>query len=212
MKKNDYYTMGTEAARAAAAGITDEQLTGDLMKDKGYISALAESTALACAEQHGVKKTTATFFDSFRSVFTRTVTERQDVLRQAAKPVFWGTDDTRRTAFEGSDVRVWTLVSQMDGLKSTRREIVEALQSLVRDAQSTLARVTAQDESKAVNDKLYPIYDENLGRMGMRADMAVMKLRMLQEATRAMVTLTGMRLPSRDELVAAGLRDAEEGQ
>lgn len=205
MKQQDYNTAGVEAAKAAVAGLSDDQLNGALMQERGYVSAMADATALTAAEQGGVKKTTKTFFEAFTRTFTGTVQERQGKLREAAKPVFWGDDAAKKAAFEGSDVRLWTLVAQMDEIKSTRRDVVSQLQSLIRDAQRTLERVTYQDESKVVNEKLYPVYDENLAQMGMRADAGVLKLRVQQEATRTMVGLVGMRLPTREELLAAGL-------
>jgi hypothetical protein len=210
--RNDYYTMGSDAGKAAAQALTAEQLMSDLMLDSSYRTALADSTALTAAEQMGVKKTTATFFSAFKSAFLRDIEETQRKITHARKPIFWGDKVTQEQAFNEKDTRLWTVISAMDNIKSEQKEIVRHCESIIRDAQRTIQRATHALESQVVNDRLYPVYDENLGQMGIRVDVAVAKLRALQESTRAMISLIGMRLPERDDLVKAGLVKEEEAE
>lgn len=205
MANRNYYDEGSAQGKGAASGLSDEQVMSDLMLDESYLTGLADSTALTAAERHNVKKTVATFFSAFKSAFLNLIRERQRVLREQAKPIFWGTQESKKAAFEGRDVRLWTLVSVLDDIRSEQKDVVSQCESIIRDAQRTMARAQFQLDATTVNDKLYPVYDENLGQMGMRADAAVLKLRMKQEAARTMIGMCGMRLPSREELVAAGL-------
>jgi hypothetical protein len=214
MAKFNYYEIASTQAKLAADGLTDTQIMSDLLLDKSYLSALADSSAGTAAErcEPPVKKTVATFFSAYRTSFMNAVTERQRVLTEQAKPVFWGTKDSQREAWDQKDTRLWTLSSIMDDVKSGHKEIAQQLESILRDAQRMLDRMHAVQASEVVNDKLYPIYDENLGQMGIRVDVAVAKQRQLQESMRTMVGLCGMRLPSREELVAKGLLKEEEAK
>jgi hypothetical protein len=209
-KQNDYYTMGSTAGKNAAAGLTAEQLMSDLMLDASYLTALADSTSLTAAEQMGVKKTTATFFSSFKSAFLNDVRETQRKMAHARKPVFWGDKQTQEQAFNEKNSGLWTVLSAMDDIKSKQKEIVQQCSSIIRDAQKMMDRAQHALDTQIVNDRLYPIYDENLGQMGIRVDTASASLRQLQESTRQMIGLIGMRLPERAELVKAGLIKEEE--
>lgn len=202
MKKNDYYAMGTRAAADAAAGLTDAQVLNELLQDRAYLTTMADNAARTAAGPLGVKKAD-TFFSAFRNTFVRAVESRQSDLREKAKPVFWGRldDETLRS----NDVTGWTLLHQLQEVRSVSSDLASDCRRIIRDAQATLARLEAQEKSKIINEKLYPVYDENIGRAGLSADVAIAKLRTLQDATRTMIKLAGMRLPTRDELEAAGL-------
>jgi len=214
MAKFNYYDIGSAQGKLAAEGLTDTQVMSDLLLESSYLTALADSTSLTAAErcEPPVKKMVATFFNAFNTSFLNAIRERQKNLTEQAKPIFWGTKEFKTAAFESRDTRLWTLVSVMDDIKSGQKEIIQQCESLIRDATRTMERVSAQLDTQVVNDKLYPVYDENLGTMGLRADLAVAKLRQLQECTRTMIGFVGMRLPSREELVVAGLiKEEKEG-
>lgn len=212
MANRNYYDEGSAQGKGAASGLSDEQVMSDLMLDNSYLTALADTSANTAAERHNVKRTVATFFSSFKTSFLNAIRERQRVLSEQAKPVFWGTKEFKTAAFESRDTRLWTLVQVVDDIKSGQKEIIQQCESIIRDAERTMARAKAQLETEVINDKLYPIYDENLGTMGLRVDVAVAKLRQQQESTRTMISFVGMRLPSREELVAAGLvKEEKEG-
>jgi hypothetical protein len=201
-KRNDFYHDGSILGKTAAEQLDINAIVRD---DKDMRSARAEAGAIRAAEGAGVKKTVTSFRDGFVGAFNRTCEERQRIAVEQAKPVFWGTKEAKREAWDDNDTKMWTLVSVMDEVRSGHKDIAQHLESVIRDAQRTLDRVRAIQVSEVVNDRLYPIYDENLGQMGIRVDVAVAKQRQLQESTRTMISLVGMRLPSREELVAKGL-------
>jgi hypothetical protein len=201
----DYHRLGSDRGLEAAQGLSDERLMLEIMLDKSYVTALADSTALTAAEMANVKKSTATFFTGFKNAFLRAIENRQRELTEKAKPVFWGTKASREEAWASKDTRLWTLASVMDDVKAAQKNVVEECDRIIRDATNLRNRAQATMDAPAVNDRLYPVYEENLGNMGCRADMAVTKLRQLQESTRTMIGLCGMRLPSREELVLAGI-------
>lgn len=205
MANRNYYDEGSAQGKGAASGLSNEQVMSDLMLDNSYLTALADTSANTAAERHNVKKSVATFFSSFKTSFLNAIRERQRVLTEAAKPVFWGTKAFKTAAFESKDTRLWTLVQVVDDIRSEQKNVISQCESIIRDATRTMARAQAQLDTEVINDKLYPIYDENLGTMGLRVDMAITKLRQQQESTRTMIGFVGMRLPSREELVKAGL-------
>jgi hypothetical protein len=210
MKRIDYYALGSQAGKDAASGISAEQLMSDLMQDASYVTALADNTALTAAEKLDVKKTTQTFFTAFKSAFLNNIRETQREITRLRKPIFWGDDQDKKVAFEEKDTRLWIVISAMDDIRSKQRDIVSQCESIIRDATKMMQRANHALESKVVTERLYPIYDENLGQMGIRVDTASASLRTLQESTRAMIGLVGMRLPDREELVKAGL--VKEGE
>jgi len=200
-KRTDYYTSGQQAGTLAARNLSDAAVLG---MPRSLIVTHADAASLDAAQTMGIKRTTQSFFDGYKSGYTAIIHERAAALKELAKPVFWGDDKNAP-----DDDRLWPLAHAMYEIRSTQREVIGQCTSIIRDAQRTLDRAQAGIDAKIVNDRLYPIYDENLGQMGQRVDVLIAKLRQLQESTRAMVGVAGMRLPNREELIKAGLLEAK---